>query len=1448
MTRHPLPKRLYALVVTRLLALLLLLVPAAVQAQLSYSYGVTTATVTGYAGAIPNPLNIPATVTSGGNTYQVTAIGDHAFASSGGVMVVNIPDSVTSIGNQAFWGCSSLTAVTGGNGITTIGWGAFAYSANLSVFTIGSQVTSVGDYAFTGCGLTSVTIPANVSIMGQGVFSSNNSLAAFAVDAANANYSSDAAGVLFNKDQTTLIQYPQAKTGTSYSIPGSVTSIGNDAFNNCSKLTAMTIPGGVTSIGNDAFLGCSGLTGVTIPAHVTSIGDFAFYNCSNLESVSFATPCSLTHIGYGAFQGCTALTGTFNIPGSVTTIGGGAFAACTHMTSSTEDGWSASYSSDGSGVLYNKNQTTLIAYPAGNPATSYAFPGTVTGIGESAFQSCGNLIDVTIPGSVTSIGNSAFGGCASLTTVVIDNGVGSILDGAFNDCTSLTSVTIPASVTSIGQYAFQACGNVNAFFLGAPPSGDSTVFDSDPNATAYYLPQNAVPWGTTYGGVATAPFSDCTFSSDGFSVTITGYVGSGGDVTIPGTILIGGNNQPVTVVGDDAFAGNNTLTSVGIPASVTTLGVNAFAGCTGLSAVYFDGPPPLTADPTAFAGDEATATGYYLPDNSGAWGGTFDGLVTVELPFTYTSDGVSITITGYSGTPPAVLGIPAVIDGLPVTGIGDQAFAGYTGLTGVKFPASVTSIGNQAFANCGPALLYATFPGTPPVQDGSVFAGDPNLIVYDQDPTGWGGTFGGAPVEAIQYTYQDDGSGGYLITGYTGPGGIIAIPATINGHSVTGIGPSAFQGNASLTGVVIPDGVTQIGDNAFYYCTALTSVILPASVSSIGYSAFYDCFNLLAVTIPGNAASGTSIGDYAFYDCYSMVGATLGSGVTSIGYFAFGTCNQISGMNIPASVTSIGEGAFASCTSLMAFAVDAANANYSNDAAGVLFNKPLTALLSYPGGLAGSYTIPDGVATIGDSAFTYCTNLTSVDIPASVTTIGSSAFEECSNLSAVTIPGNVASGTSIGDYAFYACSSMAGVTLGSGVTVIGNYVFANCSLISGMSIPASVTSIGRGVFVGCGSLTAYAVDAANANYSNDAAGALFNKDRTTLVAYPAGRAGSYAIPSGVTTIGDTAFVVTNVTGVSIPASVTSVVSDSFDGCTKLTSITVDGGNPAYSSAGGVLFDKPRTTLILYPGGLSGGYTIPNGVTSIGDGAFRDCALTDVTIPGSVASIGFEAFMYCSALKTVTFSLPSNLTSIGTYAFYDCQVLASVTIPASVTSIGDYVFYYCGGLTRAIFSGNAPTMGAYVFGYTATGFEVDYFSTATGFTTPTWDGYPAVAVTGGSNFQTWLVAKGYAASTDPLTPAAHLGGTGLLMVYALNLDPNQSYPASPLPVAVVAGGLLSYTYYAACPDITYQVEFSPDLAVWSNTGVTLSALDSHNMRTASVPLASGMKFVRLAVSQ
>lgn len=438
----------------------LLLLPPVLQAQTyTNNYGIwgytTNAggfnlTVTGYTGT-NSVVAVPGAIYG----LPVIFIGEGAFDSCTGLTSVTIPTNVTSIGDWAFAGCTGLTNVA-----------------------IGANVASIGNYAFNDSALASVTIPTNVTSIGVAAFGGCASLTAITVDADNPSYGS-VAGVLFDKSQATIIQYPPGKTG-NYTIPNSVTNIEELAFYGCVGLSSVTISTNITSIGEDDFEWCSSLTNVIIGNGVTSIGDYAFSDCESLASVTipstvssigneaFGYCTSLTHltipdgvasIGEEAFGGCLSLT-SVTIPDSVTNIGEAAFIDCTGLTAINVDTNNPSYGSV-DGVLFDKNQTTLIQYPGGKPGGSY-----------------------TIADSVTTIGY-----------------------GAFHYCTSLTTVTVGNSVTNLGDEAFEYCFRLTGvYFQGSAPTGvGSAVFNSingyDP-ATVYYLPETT-GWSSTLGGLPT---------------------------------------------------------------------------------------------------------------------------------------------------------------------------------------------------------------------------------------------------------------------------------------------------------------------------------------------------------------------------------------------------------------------------------------------------------------------------------------------------------------------------------------------------------------------------------------------------------------------------------------------------------------------------------------------------------------------------------------------------------------------------------------------------------------------------------------------------------------------------------------------------------------------------------------------------------------------------------
>ena len=272
-------------------------------------------------------------------------------------------------------------------------------------------------------------------------------------------------------------------------ITEGVESIGNFAFVFYSGLTSINIPNSVTSIGDYVFVGCSGLTSIAIPNRVTSIGNNAFEYCSGLTSISI--PNGVTSIGRNAFRNCRGLI-YIDIPNSITSIGYLAFENCSSLEAINMATDNSVYSS-ADGVLYNKDQTTLLAYPGGK--TDFSILCSVTHIGNNAFRSCGGLTSVTIGNSVTSIGGSAFYDCINLTSVTIGNSVTCIGSFAFRNCKSLTSVTIGSSVTKIGDVAFILCNSLTSITVLNPIPIDinSSVFrEVKKIACTLIVPESAV--------------------------------------------------------------------------------------------------------------------------------------------------------------------------------------------------------------------------------------------------------------------------------------------------------------------------------------------------------------------------------------------------------------------------------------------------------------------------------------------------------------------------------------------------------------------------------------------------------------------------------------------------------------------------------------------------------------------------------------------------------------------------------------------------------------------------------------------------------------------------------------------------------------------------------------------------------------------------------------------
>ena len=623
-----------------------------------------------------------------------------------------------------------------------------------------------------------------------------------------------------------------------------VTSIGNGAFNERTKLTNIEIPSSVTSIGERAFMGCSGLTGIEIPSSVTSIGEKAFMGCSGLTGIKI--PAGVTSIGSSAFYGCSRLT-SIEIPAGVTSIGYGAFYGCSGLTSINVEAGNVSYDSrDNCNAIIEKATNTLIqgcnntkipsgvtkigsfAFDGCSGLTSIEIPVGVTEIGSFAFDDCSGVTSIKIPSSVTSIGDGAFYGCSGLTSIVVEadntvydsrddcnaiikketntlihgckntkipSSVTRIGERAFWDCSELTSIEIPSSVTRIGYGAFDGCSGLTSITVEA----GNAMYDSRDNSNALIetktntlilgCKSTKIPSSVT--SIGSAAFQFC----EGLT-----------SITIP---------EGVTSIGESAFEGCSGLTSIEIPSSVTSIGNYAFVDCIGLKDVYYTGTQEQwNAISFGNGGDASDVFVIYDEDLD----------ENISIPFTLHCNS--------SESAPSASPSPK--------------------------PSEQPSVAPSATPSEKPSAAPSAAPSVTPSEQPSAKPSAAPSKTPEADVPAAGTTLKEKTGREYKVTKSDSSKGKPSVTitklsAKEKKAKKVTIPKTVTinnvKYRVTGIAAKAFKNSKKLQSIVIPDTITEIGAGSFEGCKNLKSVTIGKNVTSIGKNAFKNCKNLKKITV-----------------------------------------------------------------------------------------------------------------------------------------------------------------------------------------------------------------------------------------------------------------------------------------------------------------------------------------------------------------------------------------------------------------------------------------------------------------------------------------------------------------------------------------------------------------------------------------------------------------------
>ncbi len=1242
--------------------------------------------------AIPDGVKGVGTINVGGTTTSTVA----AFTKNANLQSITVPASVQSIGSFAFANSAKLQYVK------------FEPTKEGEA----AKDLTFGDYVFYTCKLLEgseagkpFVIPARTAVGGIGPRLFEDCAKLTKVEFESGTRIEEIPARTFRN--TAL---------TEFTIPKSVTVIGEYAFNGVKNLNDLKLEAGgaITSIASNAFSGVGAISPDVVSDIIknATVGSFTF-SSAKISGV-LTIPNGVTTIGSTMFQNNAAITKVI-LPDTVTAIGNNAFQGCTSLK---EVVMSKNITSIG-GYAFNKTAISRIELPDSlNTLGNYAFsessieevnvPASVTSFGTYMFSKCASLKRATINCPVVS--NNTFLNCLNLAEVELSEGVQRIGDTAFSGCSALKEITIPstvcnnpvpsstsqAQVLGIGKNAFKDCTALESITFAEGGSAGLTLaegaFTGCSSLTAVDFTERLVNGVDKNGGVFPAigknAFSDCT------SLAVVTNLG----------VLEG--------IGDFAFK-NAAITEIKLPAMLTYYGTSPFMGCPLTKIDIEDGNQTLEVKDGILYDKSLTKLLIYPIGLEGE----------VSIPDSVEEIGEGV----FAGS-----GISAITLPSSLTEVGAQAFKGCKKLTRVVLPEGCTAIGANAFTDCPMLESINIVDCTKMTSIGDyAFKGCSKLVA--ELP---------ASLEKIG------------IDAFRGT----SIKTAFISNKVTSIGANAFMECVSLTTLTFENGgnvAITIGDYAFSGCTGIQSVVLPwrlrgkggsgsysANLPALGNYAFSGCTSLKTVSAEAQYDNTLSnyyymqYGKYCFEDCVNLVsvdihpciaassydqggGGSNTSYVRGIGDYAFKGCMSLERVTFPETtgkskieetgngrMIRIGNYAFAGCAKLSDVNFHKNTFEYGDYSfSGTAVTKVVIYGHDY-------YDTSSSSSYIREGAFKDCKQLVSAEfITENVHLyLYKNSFQGCSALETVKFSGTdgYSKRIYIKEFAFKDCTSLASVTfgvLGEGdaakccVYSIERMAFGGCTSLSSLNIPKDVVASDN--IADVDTEITYE-EGSNVEVEN---GIVYNKGKTTVIRIPTAKINEplaataiefedgalagvnvdeYVIPAQITKLGYYVFSGSSIKKITVPKTITSMGYYTFADCKQLEEVTFEeGGSPMtignYTFMGCTSLKKVK---------------LRSGVTTISMGMFKDCtSLASIDIPESVTKFETECFMGCTSLSNITIS--DKITYINKNAFANCTSLTYINIPESVTTVNEGAFMGS-GLKTVIFGAKVLSMSKYMF--------------------------------------------------------------------------------------------------------------------------------------------------------